>query len=135
MMTALLFSIVPSSSAFSANLSIQQLVTAERMKEIVFSKAITQRIVELCADFTADDEKLNAQRDAIMTVAKTMFSSGQEFMEAAGINEKARLGEDMRRFFLDRGVAWDSSAKEYCTLGDTLKAVQAPVSEYLLKRK
>lgn len=55
-------------------------------------------------------------------------------MNAAGINEKAKTSEELRRFFLDRGVKWASSPKEYCVLGSALKAVQAPVSEYLLKR-
>lgn len=121
--------------ALTAELSINQRVTAEQMRETVLIKAITQRIVELCADFKADDTKLNSRRDLIMATAKNQFASGQEFMDAAGINEKAKTSEDLRRFFLDRGVAWDSSSKEYCTLGTALKAIQAPASEYLLKRK
>lgn len=124
-----------SSPALTAELSINQRVTAEQMRETVLIKAITQRIVEMCADFKADDTKLNSRRDLIMTTAKSQFASGQEFMDAAGINEKAKTSEDLRRFFLDRGVAWGSSSKEYCTLGTALKEIQAPASEYLLKRK
>jgi hypothetical protein len=124
-----------SSPALTSELSINQRVTAEQMRETVLIKAITQRIIEMCADFKADDTKLNSRRDLIMATAKSQFTSGQEFMDAAGIDEKAKTSEDLRRFFLNRGVAWDSSAKEYCTLGNALKEIQAPASEYLLKRK
>lgn len=90
-------------SAFSAELTVSQRVVAQEMNETVLSKGVAQRIVERCADFTVDDQKLSAKRDAVMGIAKTMFASGQAFMEAAGINEKAKMGEDLRRFFLDRG--------------------------------
>jgi len=123
-----------SAPALTSELSINQRVTAEQMRETVLMKAITQRIVEMCADFNADDAKLNDQRDLIMATAKSQFASSQAFMNAAGINDKAKTGEELRRFFLERGVMWESSPKEYCALGIALKTVQAPVSEYLLKR-
>lgn len=123
-----------SSSAFSAELTVSQRVVAQEMNETVLSKGVAQRIVELCADFTVDDQKLSAKRDVVMGIAKTMFASGDTFMEAAGINEKAKMGEDLRRFFLDRGVAWDSPSKKYCELADALKTAQSPVAHYLLKR-
>lgn len=104
------------------------------MRETVLAKAVTQRIVDLCADFTANEDKLSARRDAVMTIAKTMFPSGQVFMEAAGINEKAKFGEDLRRFLLDRGVKWDSPSKEYCELAHALKAVGSRFGEYLSRR-
>ena len=123
-----------SSPALTAELNINQRVTAEQMRETVLIKAITQRIVEMCADFTADDTKLNSRRDLIMATAKSQFSSGQAFMNAAGINEKEKTGEELRKFFLNRGVKWDSSSKDYCILGAALVTVQAPESEYLRKR-
>ncbi len=133
--SSLLFSLLAASPVSAAELTISQRVTAQQMKEIVFTKAIAQRISELCADYTVDDAKLAEQRDAVMAIAQTSFSSGQSFMEAAGINEKAKMGEELRRFFLDRGVSWDSSAKQYCALAEALITVQAPVSTYLVKRK
>lgn len=70
------------------------------MRETVLIKAVTQRIVEMCADFTADDTKLNSRRDLIMAVAKDQFASGQEFMNVSEINEKEKTGEDLHKFFL-----------------------------------
>lgn len=134
-LTAVLLLFFFSSPVLAADLNIHQHVTAAQMRETVLMKAITQRIAEMCADFTADDAKLNARRDLIMTAAKSQFASGQEFMNAAGINEKAKTGEELRRFFLDRGVKWESSPKEYCELANALTTVNAPVSEYLIKRK
>ena len=123
-----------SSSASSADFTISQRVVAERMREIVFSKAVAQRIVEVCGDFAVDEEKLSGERDAVMSIAKTQFRSGQEFMDAAGINKKAEMGEDMRRYFSHRGLKWDSSSAEYCELANSLSNVQAPISIYLRKR-
>jgi hypothetical protein len=131
---AFVISSVPS-FAYSDELTVSQRVVAREMNETVFSKGVAQRIVELCADFTADDQKLSAKRDAVMGAAKTMFASGQAFMEAAGINEKAKMGEDLRRFFLDRGVAWDSPSEKYCELANALKTIQSPIANYLLKRQ
>ncbi len=73
-----------------------------------------------------DDEKLSAKRDAVMGIAKTMFASGEAFMEAAGINEKAKMGEDLRRFFLDRGVAWDPPLKKILRIGGGFEDSSVP---------
>jgi len=123
-----------STTVHAADLTVGQQVTAAQMRDTVLAKAVTQRIVELCADFTADEAKLSARRDAVMAIAKTMFPSGKVFMEAAGINETAKFGEDLRRFFLDRGVEWNSPSKKYCELAHALKAVGSPFGDYLSGR-
>ncbi|WP_147245596.1 hypothetical protein [Pseudochrobactrum asaccharolyticum] len=69
--------------AFTAELNINQHVTAEQMREIVLIKAVTQRIVEMCADFSTNDARLNSRRDFIMAVAKDKFASGPEFINAS----------------------------------------------------
>lgn len=105
------------------------------MNSVVFSKAVTQRIVDLCADFTTDDQKFSEKRDSVVGIATRMFTSGPEFMDAAGINEKAKMTEDLRRFFSDRGVKWEAASEKYCELANSLVMVQSPFASYLLKRE
>ncbi|MFK4823121.1 hypothetical protein ACI0FS_23635 [Ochrobactrum quorumnocens] len=135
--TLLLSAFVLSSISYSAlsdELTVSQSTVAKEMNETVVTKGVIQRIVEMCAEFASDDDKLSAKRDTVMSNAKTMFASGQAFMEAAGINEKAKTGEDLRRFFLDRGVTWDSPSEKYCELANTLMTVKSPVGDYLIRR-
>jgi len=120
--------------AESAELSITQRVVASEMNQIVFIKAITQRIGEKCTAYSVDDKKLDARREAVMRIAKSMFSSGQAFMEAAGINAKEKMSTELKLFFQTRGVNWDSSTAAYCELAEGLDAVKSPVSDYLRKQ-
>ncbi|QWK81821.1 hypothetical protein [Ochrobactrum sp. BTU1] len=120
--------------ARSAELSITQRVVASEMNQIVFIKAITQRIAEQSPNYSIDDKKLDARRDSVMSIAKTMFSSGQAFMEAAGMNAKDKMSAELKLFFQTRGVNWSSSSAAYCELAEGLDVIKSPVSDYLVKR-
>lgn len=121
--------------AKAEELSIEQHVVAEEMRQLVFTKAVAQRLSDLCADFQIDLTKLGAERDRLTDIAKQRFSSGKEFMTAAGADDGEAMGESMRRYFQSRGVKWESSSKDYCALANDLTAIGSPISQYLHKAK
>ena len=111
-------------AAFAEDLSIEQRVLAERMKGIVLMRAVAVRIRDMCADVEVDEARLAAERDHVLELARERFASQTEAM-----------GEDMRRFFADRGLVWTSSSAEYCGLAEALAAAEAPVANYLILRE
>lgn len=120
--------------AFADDLTIEQHVIGMQMNETVLTRGILNRLHDLCADVVVDEEALAVQRDQIMSLAQQHFASQEAFMDAAGANERYKTGEDMRRFFFERGVVWDSSPEEYCTLASSLIDVQSPLSAFFKKR-
>lgn len=115
--------------------TIEQRAIAEEMRGLVLARGIVQRLTEMCADFQIDDSKMNAERQRLMDAAQKQFSSQKEFLDAAGAGNPAKTGEDMRRFFLDRGVKWESPPKDYCALAEALQRDQSSAGKYLIKRK
>lgn len=115
--------------------TIAQGAVAEEMRNLVLARGIVQRLTEMCADFQMDESKMNAERQRLMGIAQKQFASQKEFLDAAGAGDPAKTGEDMRRFFLDRGVKWESPPKDYCTLAEALLGEEASAGKYLTKRK
>ena len=111
-----------------------QRAVADEMRGLVLARGIVQRVTEKCADFQIDDSKMNAERERLTGLAQKQFSSQQEFLNAAGADKQEQMGEEMRRFFRDRGVTWDSPSKDYCKLGATLHADKDSAGKYLIKR-
>lgn len=115
--------------------TIEQRAIAEEMRGLVLARGIAQRLSEMCADFRIDESKMNAERQRLMSAAQKQFSSQKEFLDAAGAGDPAKTGEDMRRFFLDRGVKWESPPKDYCTLAQALHRDEASAGKYLVRRE
>lgn len=117
--------------ASADDLTITQRALAQQMYETVLERAVVNRMADMCAEITVNETQLASQRDHIMSLAQQNFSSGEEFMRAAGSEEQEKMGEDMRRFFIQRGVKWDSSAEGYCELAHALIKAKAPVGTHL----
>lgn len=121
--------------AFTDDLTITQSALAQQMYETVLERAVISRMVDMCAEITVNEAQFAARRDHIMSLAQQNFSSGEEFMRAAGVEEQEKMGEDMRRFFFQRGVKWTSSAEEYCELAHTLIEAEAHFATHLETRE
>ena len=124
------FLIAVSPPAFSDDLTITQNAIAAEMYATVLTFATTSRLQDMCAEVEVDMEKLSERRSHLMTLAQSEFASQEDFMKAAGSDEQEKMGESMRRYFLERGVSWDSAAAEYCELAEVLIRSEAPLSKY-----
>ncbi|MFV0284671.1 MAG: hypothetical protein ACK5JE_12945 [Castellaniella sp.] len=122
-------------SVFAESLTITQRSIAQEMSETVLNYAILSRLKDMCANVVVDEAKLSAHRNHVVSLAQKVFSSTQDFMVAAGAGEKEKRGASMRRFFMDRGVKWTSSAKEYCELAQSLEETQSALSAYFQFRQ
>ena len=121
--------------AFADGLTIIQSALAQQMYETVLERAVVNRMADMCAGITVNEAQFASQRDHILSLAQQNFSSGEEFIRAAGGEEQEKMGEDMRRFFFQRGVEWDSSAEDYCELAHTLIEADAPLATHLETRE
>ncbi|MBL4917525.1 hypothetical protein [Szabonella alba] len=116
------------SGAAAEDLTIPQQAIVAEMRDTVLAYSVVNRLQDMCADVIADDARLSAHRDHVMSLAQDVFASKEAFMKAAGAGEQEKMGEAIRRFFLDRGVTWEDSADTYCALARALQAVKAPLS-------
>ncbi|MEM9797993.1 MAG: hypothetical protein AAF919_15985 [Pseudomonadota bacterium] len=118
----------------AADLTVAQRTVAEEMRLLLQVRAKLDRIRDMCADVVLDEAKLIAQRDHLISLAMDLFPSRDAFFEAAGLGKQAEMAEDVRRYFLDRGVSWTSPSDDYCTLADGLHTAHAPIAQYFDKR-
>lgn len=113
------------------DLSDAQKTNAIAMHDLVFDRAVVERIADKCPTIGIDDAKMTAERNALQQDAKKLFASADEAMTAAGKDEQASMGDNLRKYFQARNVTWESSADEYCAAGKTLMAESDGPGQYL----
>lgn len=125
------FMIAP--ALWASELTIEQSVVAEDMKELVLQRAILVRITEMCTEFSIDEAGLQERLTYLQSQAVENFSSREEFEEATGSNNPGILGEEMRQYFANRGLQWESSSEDYCELAQLLYDTPFGIGEFLTR--